>query len=123
MEVPESEPEESARPAIDRGDDVPPEPAEPDGRRYPSTLGGLVYLVVLAVSAIGLVVVVQGSWRVGVKWIAAGLLAAAVVRLLIPAQQAGMLAVRRRPLDAAVLAFLGVALWVLSTSIPNQPPL
>jgi hypothetical protein len=120
VESPESEPDETAEPAVD---DVPPESAEPEGRRYPSTLGGAFYLLVLAVSGVGLVVVSHGSWRLGVKWIAASLVLAAVVRLVIPDNQAGMLAVRRRSLDVVILALAGVALWVLSTSIPNQPPL
>ncbi len=102
-------------------DDVPPESAEPEGRRYPSTIGGLFYLAVLALSAVGLGIVTQGNWRLGVKWIAAALVFAALVRLVIPAPQAGMLAVRRRAVDVAILAALGVALWFLSTSIPNQP--
>jgi hypothetical protein len=124
VESRESEPEETAQPAIEPPvGEVPPESAEPEGRRYPSTLGGAFYLLVLAGSAVGLVIVTQGSWRLGVKWIAAALALAAVVRLVIPDNQAGMLAVRRRSLDVAILALAGVALWVLSTSIPNQPPL
>jgi hypothetical protein len=118
----ESEPEPVPEPDLDPPlDDVPPESAEPEGRRYPSTLGGLAYLVVLGVSAVGLGIVTSGSWRPGIRWIAAALLAAAVVRLFIPAQQAGMLAVRRRAVDVVILAVLGIALWFLSTSIPNQP--
>ena len=117
-------PDESAEPAPTAPvDDVPPESAEPEGRRYPSTIGGAFYLLVLAVSAVGLVIVAQGSWRGGVRWIAAGLELAAVARLVIPRHQAGMLAVRRRPVDVAILALAGAALWFLSTSIPNQPPL
>jgi hypothetical protein len=104
-------------------EDVPPESAEPEGRRYPSTIGGMVYLLVLGVSAVGLGIVTEGDWRLGVKWIAGALLGAAVVRLVIPAPQAGMLAVRRRTVDVVILAVLGVALFVLSTSIPNQPVL
>jgi hypothetical protein len=102
-------------------DDVPPESAEPEGRRYPSTIGGVFYLVVLGVSAVGLGIVTQGNWRLGVRWIAAALTFAALVRLVIPAQQAGMLAVRRRAVDVVILAALGVALWFLSKNIPNQP--
>jgi hypothetical protein len=116
----ESEPGPDLDPPVD---DVPPESAEPEGRRYPSTIGGGFYLLVLAVSAAGLGIVAQGDWRLGVKWIAAALVLAAVVRLVIPAHQAGMLAVRRRPIDVVILAGVGVALWFLSTSIPNQPPL
>jgi DUF3017 family protein len=117
---PASEPVEPVEPVVE---DVPAESAEPEGRRYPSTLGGLCYLAVLAVSVVGLVVVTQGDWRLGVKWIAASLGAAAVARLLLPAPQAGMLAVRRRSLDVLLLASVGAALWFLSATIPNQPPL
>jgi hypothetical protein len=102
-------------------DDVPAESAEPEGRRYPSTIGGLCYLMALAISAVGLAVVTQGDWRLGVKLIASALVAAALVRLLLPAHQAGMLAVRNRAVDVVILTALGIALWFLSTSIPNQP--
>jgi Protein of unknown function (DUF3017) len=104
-------------------DDVPPESAEPAGRRYPSTLGGLCYLVVLAVSVVGLAIVGHGNWRLGVKWVAVSLVAAAVARLVLPVPQAGMLAVRRRFVDVLLLAVVGVVLWFLSSTIPNQPPL
>ena len=36
-------------------------------------------------------------------------------------REAGMLAVRRRLIDVGLLTAVGVALWFLSTSIPNQP--
>jgi hypothetical protein len=101
--------------------DVPAESAEPQGRRYPSTLGGMLYLLVLAVAAAGLVIVTEGHWRAGVKAVAVGLVVAALARLVIPQQQAGMLAVRRRTVDVVILVALGVALFFLSTSIPNQP--
>ena len=103
-------------------DDVPAQSAEPEGRRYPSTIGGLFYLLVLTASAVGLGIVTPGNWRLGVKWIAMALVFAALVRLVIPAPQAGMLAVRRRAVDVLILAFLGAALLILSISIPNQPP-
>ena len=77
----------------------------------------------LIVSAVGLAIVARGQWRLGVKWIAVALVFGALVRLVIPAPQAGMLAVRRRWVDVVMLAVAGVALWILSTSIPNQPPL
>jgi cation transport ATPase len=99
-----------------------PEPAE-DGvrRRRPSTLGGAVYLVVLTGAGVGLSIVSQGRWRLGVKWIAASLVLAAVLRLALPSREAGMLAVRRRLIDVALLTAVGVALWFLSTNIPDQP--
>jgi hypothetical protein len=103
-------------------EDVPAESAEPEGRRYPSTLGGVLYLLVLAVSAAGLVVVAH-DWRVGVRMIAGSLLFAAGARLLLPVRDAGMLAVRRRPVDVVILAAAGAVMLGLSLSIPDQPPL
>jgi hypothetical protein len=94
---------------------------EASRRRRPSTIGGAVYLGVLAAAGVGLGIVSHGNWRLGVKWIAASLVVAALVRLALPAGEAGMLAVRRRLTDVGILAAVGVALWFLSTSIPNQP--
>ncbi len=102
--------------------DIPPESAEP-GRRYPSTVGGAFYLLVLAASAVGLVIIASGDWRVGVKWVGGSLVFAALVRLLLPARDAGMLAVRTRWIDVLLLTAVGLMLWFLSISIPNQPPL
>jgi hypothetical protein len=89
--------------------------------RRPSTIGGAIYLGVLAAAGVGLGIVSHGDWRLGVKWIGASLVVAALVRLALPAREAGMLAVRRRLTDVGILAAVGVALWFLSTSIPNQP--
>jgi hypothetical protein len=127
---PEPEPDEPSEPSAPSGPegqqlseyadpalDVPPEPAEPEGRRYPSTIGGAVYLVALAVSIAGTVLVTRGHWRAGIVWIAGALIGAAVGRLLLPQSQAGMLEVRRRSLDVVILAGFGIALLVLSASI------
>jgi hypothetical protein len=120
LREPDPEPEPDIDPPVD---DVPPESAEPAGRRYPSTLGGACYLLVLAVSVVGLGIVAHGDWRLGVRCIAAALGFGALVRLVMPAQQAGMLAVRRRLVDVVILVSLAAALWFLSANIPNQPPL
>jgi hypothetical protein len=113
---------ELREPGSTAGDDEPQgPPAEPHARRYPSTIGGAIFLGVLGTASFGLAIVTDGNWRLGVKWIAASLLAAAVARLLLPAPQAGMLAVRRRTVDVVLLVVVGVMLWFLSTNIPNQP--
>ena len=49
------------------------------------------------------------------------LLAAALLRLVLAARDAGMLAVRNRFFDAFLLTGAGVALIVLASSIPPQP--
>ncbi|WP_459984672.1 DUF3017 domain-containing protein [Nocardioides sp. AN3] len=99
---------------------------EPSGtagaeRRYPSTIGGACYLAVLAVVVLGLVVTATGHWRGGVHLIAGALVAAAAFRLVLPSRDAGMLAVRSRALDCVLLAVMGIALWILAGTIPDQP--
>ena len=108
-------------PLGDGADDLPEEPPAAEPRRYPSTIGGVLYLGVLAVTLVGLVLVAVDDWRFGTKWIGAALVAAALLRLVLPAREAGMLRVRHRSVDAALLGAVGVAVIVLSESIPNQP--
>ena len=104
----------------------PPDPDEPlpeeeEPRRYPSTVGGLFYLLVLLGTATGIGIAWAGDWRLGVRWIAGALLVAAVLRLVLRQRDAGMLAVRHRLFDVLLLSGVGVVLVVLSESIPNQP--
>ena len=94
---------------------------EHEERRYPSTIGGAFYLVVLALAAVGIAIVWSGDWRLGMRCLAGGLCFAAVVRLVLPARDAGMLAVRNRFFDVLVLGGLGAAIFFLATTIPNQP--
>ena len=84
------------------------------GRTYPSTIGGGFYLLVLAVSAIAIGVVGAGEWRLGIRWFGGALTFAAAVRAVLPAKDAGMLAVRRRWFDCLLLAGFGLALIVLA---------
>ena len=116
---PESVPPLSAEELVD-GD----RPSTGDGeevRRYPSTIGGAFYLLVLVVVAVGMGIVVVGEWRTGIRVVGSALLLAALVRLLLRARDAGMLAVRHKLLDAIVLIALGGALIFLAGSIPDQP--
>ena len=101
---------------------VPPAtPAPPRPRRYPSTIGGALYLVALLGVGTGLVLVMLADWRLGIRWVGGSLLFAAGCRLVVPGQHAGMLAVRHRLVDTALLSVVGVVLIVLAGSIPNQP--
>ena len=95
----------------------------PDGepRRVPSTLGGLVYLIVVAVSGVGLVVVAVGPWRRGVVLVGCALILGALMRAVLRQRDAGMLRVRRnRWVDVLMLGGTGAALIVLASVIPNQ---
>ena len=119
------DPEPVREPVIDPPLESPPlEPSElfpEDGRRYPSTIGGMFYLVVLAITAVGIGIVSTGNWRLGTRWVAGALIFAALLRLVLPRRDAGMLAVRHRMVDCAMLAGVGVALIILAATIPDQP--
>ncbi|MCY4725273.1 DUF3017 domain-containing protein [Nocardioides sp. STR2] len=112
VEPPESVPPVSAEPP-------PEDPDEP--RRYPSTIGGAFYLLVLGVVAVSMVVVALDEWRSGVRLMGGALIFAALVRLVLRRRDAGMLAVRHKLLDAGVLLVLGGSLIFLAGSIPDQP--
>lgn len=88
--------------------------------RRPQTFGGVVYLVVVAMAAVGVAITFAGSWRTGVSWMGSGLLVGALSRLALPERRAGMLRVRRRPADVAMLALAGGALLVLAVVVPDQ---
>ena len=64
---------------------------EDDGRRYPSTIGGLFYLLVLAVVSVALALVVLDEWRTGVRVMGGALIFGALVRLVLRTRDAGML--------------------------------
>ncbi|MEN8704871.1 MAG: DUF3017 domain-containing protein [Nocardioides marinisabuli] len=104
-------------------EEIAEEIAEEEGRRYPSTLGGLIYLGVLAAGAVGIVLAGRDDWRLGVSVLAGALMAAAAARLVLPARDAGMLAVRHRLVDVALLGGVGGLLLFLARTIPNQPGL
>jgi hypothetical protein len=118
---------DSPQPSVEPPDSVPPVSAEPppddpdEPRRYPSTIGGAFYLLVLGAVAVAMVVVALDEWRTGVRLMGGALILAAVVRLVLRRRDAGMLAVRHKVLDAAVLILLGGSLIFLAGSIPDQP--
>jgi hypothetical protein len=76
-------------------------------------------LAALAVVAVGVVAAAMSRWRVGASIVGIGFALAGFLRLLLPARRAGLLAVRSRRLDVAVLVALGGALVVLASSVPD----
>ena len=109
-----SEPEHPAGPPDPDGDEEP--------RRYPSTIGGAFYILVLLATAAGVAVVHRAhDWRLGVRVVAGALLAAAALRLVLRQRDAGMLAVRHRLTDVFLLSAVGVLLFFLAGDIPDQP--
>ncbi|MCW2796210.1 DUF3017 domain-containing protein [Nocardioides sp.] len=92
-----------------------------EARRYPRTIGGAFYIVVLVVAAVGIGIVWSGSWRNGVRVVAGAVIFGSALRLCLPARDAGMLAVRNRYVDCLMLAGVGGTLLFLAATIPNQP--
>jgi hypothetical protein len=76
--------------------------------------------VSLAVVVAGLVVVASGHFRRGTLVLAFGVALALFLRMLLPADEAGLLAVRSKRIDIAVLATLAFATSVLALWVP--PP-
>ena len=86
-------------------------PASPTTAQLPA-------VAVLAVVGVGLAVGAVGDWALGATVLGLGFLLGACLRLTLPPSRAGWLAVRTRPLDAAVLLLLGAAVLVLAQTIP-----
>lgn len=88
---------------------------------WPRSYGSRLYLLQLAVVAIGIVLMPLGHWRAGAAIIGAAFLAASGARLAVPPDHAGMLQVRGRAFDIAWMTLLGVSLIVLAIVVPRQP--
>jgi hypothetical protein len=86
----------------------------------PSTTGGIVYLVVVAMMVGGLVLVLVGGWRSGVAVMGASFGVAFVARTVLPDDRAGMLRVRRRAVDLTAMGICCVGILVLAAVIPNH---
>jgi len=119
-ELSEGEPSEAESSQEDLSRGLPPL-REVTEIKKPSTLGGVIYLCVLVAALVGVGIAATGAWRTGVSWLAIALIGAAVARVVLPDDNAGMLRVRRKSLDAAILTSAGVALLLLAWTIPNQP--
>jgi hypothetical protein len=89
-------------------------------RRYPSTFGGLIYLLVVLTTLVGLGLVAFGPWRRGVALLGFALIFAASMRLVTKESEAGMLRVRGRWFDVTVLTAVGLSLIALAANIPDQ---
>jgi len=83
-------------------------------------LAWLPYLIVLAGTAAGMLVVWQGSKYAGrgAGLIGASLLAAALARLILPPRYAGPLVTRRKASDVLGFAVFGAAVLAVAIALP-----
>jgi hypothetical protein len=79
----------------------------------------LPLLAVLIAVGIGLLLITFEHWRRGLVVIGITLVAAGVLRLLLPVRRVGFLAVRSRPVDVVLLTGAGLALTVIALAIPS----
>jgi hypothetical protein len=77
--------------------------------------------LVLLCAATGFVVIAADHFRRGTAVFAAAVFLAALLRLILPARRAGLLVVRSRGVDVAVLAVLAFGLGMLAVVVPPPP--
>lgn len=82
-------------------------------RRLDSPNAPVVAVLVLAAFGLAYVAVAPAHWLRGVLVLAFAMGVAGVLRIMLPARQAGLLAVRSRPIDAACYVGVAVAMVVV----------
>lgn len=73
--------------------------------------------LVLGIAAAGMLRVLTQHWREGAALLAGALLIAAVLRVLLPDDRAGLLAVRGRVIDVVLYVGLGLVTLALAVTI------
>ena len=89
----------------------------PFARRRP--VGTLVLAAALLTTAVGLLVVALGPWRLGVGIAGTALVASSIARTLLPERQAGLLRIRRATADVLAMTALGVTMVMLALLVPD----
>lgn len=74
-------------------------------------------LAVLAVAAVGLLRIATAHWREGSVLLGVALLLAALLRVVLPPDRAGLLAIRSWAVDVLSYAGLGVVVVLLAVTI------
>jgi hypothetical protein len=77
--------------------------------------------LVLVIATAGFLRVLAEHWREGTGLIGGALLVAAVARILLPDDRAGLLAVRSQAIDVLCYGGFGVLMVMLAATIPRTP--
>jgi multisubunit Na+/H+ antiporter MnhB subunit len=77
--------------------------------------------MVLLIGGLGFARVLAEHWREGTGLLGGALLVAAVSRVLLPEDRAGLLGVRSKPVDVLLYTGFGVLMVVLAFTIPRTP--
>lgn len=73
--------------------------------------------IVFAVVAVGMLRVLTQHWREGAALLGGALLLAALLRVLLPPERVGLLAIRSRPVDVLCYAAFGAVMVALALTI------
>lgn len=87
-------------------------------RRWRAVLaehGGM--LLVLAIALVGMQRVLTAHWREGAALLGGALLAAAVLRAVLPVDRTGLLAIRSKAIDVLFYAAFGLVMIILAVTI------
>lgn len=101
----------------------PGQPGDPQGAGVPRRawlLAEWPITIVLIGITVALLMIAMDHFRRGSIVLSASVMLAAFLRLLLPGQEAGMLAVRSRRIDVAVLGGLAIGLSIFTYWVP--PP-
>lgn len=81
-------------------------------------------LIIVAGVLAGFLIALLGasSWRLGALMMGCSLGVGAVVRIVLPNREAGLLQVRSKGFDVAVLALAGAAVIALAVAVPEGRP-
>ena len=74
-------------------------------------------LLVLTIAAIGMGRVLTQHWREGAVLLGGAALVAAALRMLLPTDRSGLLAIRSRAIDALCYSGFGLAMVILAVTI------
>lgn len=95
------------------------EPVRVSGATAPEPTNPWPLLAVLAAFVIGVLLIILQYWRRGSFLLGAACVLAALFRLILPTNVAGLLVVRTRTFDVLVSGILGVALMALALVVPG----
>lgn len=76
--------------------------------------------LVLLIAAVGMVRVLTEHWREGAVLLGGALLVAAVLRVLLPVDRVGLLAIRSRAIDVLCYSAFGVVMAALAVTITRN---
>ena len=78
-------------------------------------------VLVLLIAGAGLVRILQAHWREGTVLLGGALLVAAMLRVLLPDERVGLVAIRSKPVDLLCYGGFGVVMIALAVTITRAP--